>query len=48
MLTAYLPNIEPDVYDAVISEMEAAADAITRAEEFANESNGDESTGAKV
>lgn len=48
VLTAYLPNIEPDVYDAVISEMEAAADAITRAEEFANESNGDESTGAKV
>ena len=48
VLAAYLPNIEPDVYDAVISELEAAADTVTRVEEYGDESDGDKSAGAKV
>lgn len=48
VLTAYLPNIEPDVYDAVISEMEAAADTIKQAEGYDDESNGDKGAGEKI
>ena len=42
VLEAYMPNIKPETYDAIIEELESAADDLEKSQAFGGELDDDE------